>query len=199
MTTSKHPHTIIRHAAVAVLTGQTSAGAAVRASRKNPWKSSEIPSGGIVIYTQKSKTDPSSTRSQQTKYLRSIDLFILIAMGAPEDATTAADDAVDAIARQVEVLMLNNATLGLETNDDAQAIGLQPYECRPAEMETDLEESGRIPVSFALLQYTVTVYDQMLDANSGEIDDFATAGVTTNLGGAQAPAEQTEDVDTIPT
>lgn len=199
MTNSKHPHTIIRRATVTVLSGNTSARDAVRASRKSPWKANDIPSGGILVYTEKSDTDPKSTRGQQTQYERSVDLMILIALGVREDDTSAADDAVDAIARQVEILMRNNDSLGLETDADALAIGLIPSTCIPVDVVTDVDETGKMSVSWALLRYRVTVYDRMLDANTGLVNDFATAGATINLGDAQAEPEVTQDVIAIPT
>jgi hypothetical protein len=199
MTNSKHPNTIIRHAIVARLVGQTATGAAVRASRKNPWKASEVPAGGILVYTEQNETESDSTRTAPVRYERAIDVVILIAAQIREDDTTPADDAVDALTRQVEILMIDIDALGLDTNADAQAIGLIPSTCIPVSISSDLNEDGSLPVSFNILKYRITVYDQMLDANIEPLDNLVTADAKYNLGGAQAPAEITEDIVTLPT
>ncbi len=197
MTNSKHPRTIIRNAVVALLVGQTAAGTAVRASRKNPWRASDIPTGAILVYTEDDSIKEDSTINAPVRYERTIDLVLALAVEVKEDATTAADDAVDALARQIEILLLNNDALGLDTNADAQAIGLIPSWCIPVGTATDLFEDGRMPIASASLKYRVKVYDQMLDANVTPLDDLKTIDVKYDLGDAQESDVVTEDNVTV--
>jgi hypothetical protein len=199
MTNTKPPRLILRHAIVALLLGQTSASSAVRASRKNPWRELEIPVGGIVVYTQDEVLEEKSTMSAPTNYEKRIDLVIAVGIPVDESSETAADDAVDLLARQVEVLIERSTDFGLGTNEDAAAIGMQLKRCAPKGTETDLNEAGRKPTSFAILKYHVHVMDRMIDANDDTLLPLEQVQVNYDLANAQARADQAQDVVPVET
>lgn len=187
-----HPRTIVRTAAVAWLTGKTVAADRIRASRRSPFRGVDLPA--IVAYTPDDTITEDSKTTAPTNLERHITLVIEAAVAVTEFATTKADDAADALAREIEVLLEQAAWLDGITND---VIGLKPSYAALQHTKLELLEEGEQPVAFAVLTYRVCVFDRMLDANA-DLDDFKTANVTYDLGGAQAPAEESIDIVTLP-
>ena len=108
-----HPRELIRKKAVALLLNKTSAGASVYASRIEPFISNDwedqLPA--IVVYTQEESGELWTAAPRE--YRRNVELVVEI--HAAGDSTL--DDTLDAVARQVEIELLKDDTLGGTVND----------------------------------------------------------------------------------
>lgn len=108
-----HPRTAIRNKVVALLLGQTNAGASVYASRVKPFLSNgwqnELPA--IVVYTMDENGEIYNAAPRE--YLRTVEVVVEVHANADE----ALDDVLDAISRQVERRLLADDTLGDTVND----------------------------------------------------------------------------------
>jgi len=108
-----HPRELIRKQAVALLLNKTGAGASVYASRIEPFISNdweqELPA--IVVYTQDESGELWTAAPRE--YRRSVELVVEI--HASGDSTL--DDTLDNLARQVEIELLKDDTLGGTVED----------------------------------------------------------------------------------
>lgn len=108
-----HPRELIRKQAVARLLNKTSAGASVYASRIEPFISNDwedqLPA--IVVYTQDESGEIWTAAPRE--YRRSVELVVEI--HASGDSTL--DDTLDTVARQVEIELLKDDTLGGTVED----------------------------------------------------------------------------------
>ena len=92
-----HPRKAIRHAVVAQLTGKTSAGQSVFATREVPWRQVELP--GISVYTLEED-------DQNGK--RPVKLAVLLVASLNEKV----DDALDDLAAEVEAVLNADLSFG---------------------------------------------------------------------------------------
>lgn len=108
-----HPRELIRKQAVALLLNKTGAGASVYASRIEPFISNDweqqLPA--IVVYTQDESGELWTAAPRE--YRRSVELVVEI--HASGDSTL--DDTLDSLARQVEIELLKDDTLGGTVED----------------------------------------------------------------------------------
>ena len=181
-----HPRQLIRHAAVTLLTGNTDAGARVYATRIPPWKKPELPA--IAVYTSHEEVDEEASKDTGPRILRRIvDLEIeaAVAMGGN------VDDAMDALAAQIEKVMAGNPWLGF-TDDTV-------YDSILSATEMDTGEAGQAPVGVVRLTYRVEFYtDAPALADQSALADFTLATQEVSLEGAQATADQAKDQEIIP-
>lgn len=108
-----HPRELIRKQAVIMLLGNTLAGTKVFASRVEPFISrsweQELPA--IVVYTMDESAEIYSAAPRE--YLRKVELVVEIHAAGTETL----DDTLDTIARQVEMVLMADDTLGDTVND----------------------------------------------------------------------------------
>ena len=101
---STHPRQAIREAVVALLVAAgTDAGSDVYPTREVPWRSVELP--GIAVYSLEES-------SQRITGGRDLDRSVVLAIHAVAQLSEGIDDALDALALQVEKAMAADPTLG---------------------------------------------------------------------------------------
>ena len=172
-----HPRTQIRDAAKTLLAGNTTAGVRVYDSRTAPmWNG---PQGlaaimpFILVYTRDERSEIFNEAPRE--YKRTVRLAIEI--GACGDD---ADDQIDAIARQVEKLLLESETLAGTAADIRIS-------------DTQMEFDGQSQQQFGAALVTFEV-DYLDEVEQLAIDDLVTLGVRWDLG---EPDGQIDAEDTI--
>lgn len=175
-----HPRKLIRQAVVTQLTGVTSAEARVFKARTVPFKQAELPA--LAVYTPDEEVE--TTRSTAPRELeRTLQLVVegVTASGSPSDV----DDTADDLSAQVEAALDADTTLNGTATDTLLT-----------RVESDVfSESGK---NHGLVRMTFTVfYETYAPMTAPAADDFNTADIRHNLNGAQAPADQAEDVVTV--
>lgn len=99
----KHPRRLIREAVAKQLRFKTAAVERVFETREVPWKRAELP--GIAVYALEESSEPDNL---QGDLRRSLTLAVLAVVLLTEDV----DDAVDAIALEIENAMAADTTAG---------------------------------------------------------------------------------------
>jgi len=173
-----HQRHQIRHAAKAALLNQTIAEDRVEATRKVPWRPSELPA--LAIYTLEETVAPASVETAP----RELERRLQLALEGAVRVDAAVDDALDAFAVEIERAIHADDTLG-GTASDAVLEGtevLGPF------------ADGDQLVAVIRLTYGVTYYTYAPEAGDDDLDDFKTADVHYDLKGEQEPANQAEDL-----
>lgn len=164
-----HPRKLIRDAVVAALTGATAAGTRVKGTRVEPQRNTQLPA--IGVYTLSEEVDAQSAGTAPRELTR--DLKLEVAGWVADSSALPVDDAMDALAEQIEVAMDADRYFG----DTAANSILQSTEM------SVLEENAADPlIGIVKLTYTVT-YRNFAGVTS-PADDFDRAGVTTKRDGA---------------
>ena len=135
-----HVRKQIRDAAITALTGLTTTGANVKNSPVYPMQDADLP--GLRVFTRNESSqhlEMGSTRARE----RSLELYV----EACVKATSASTDTVDLIAKEVEIALDANNTLG----------GLCKY-IEPRGFEEDLDGSGEKPVAIGRLKFEVVYH-----------------------------------------
>jgi hypothetical protein len=96
-----HQRKVIRDAVVAALTGTTDAGTRVKATRVEPNRALGLPA--LAIYTSSEEIDPDSVATAPRKLLRH--LTLKVTGWVVDTAAAPADDAMDALAEEIEAVM----------------------------------------------------------------------------------------------
>ncbi len=96
-----HQRTVIRHAVVALLLGQTAAATRVYAARQLPVRKGELPA--VMVFTNRDPVDPDSADTAPRELRRRLELVIDALVAGVDGA--ALEDALDAIALQIETAM----------------------------------------------------------------------------------------------
>lgn len=172
-----HQRQVIREKVAALLSGATGAGARVFQSRVVPYRRLELPA--IAVYARSEQVDPESRLTAPRELTRSLQLAVEIAERLSEDV----DDALDALALQVEKVFDADPTLGGEAGDSLLG-----------STQIDLVEDGDKPIGVAILTYEITYRTDAPDADDVSLDDLVTVSTQTSLGGVQAEADRTGDV-----
>lgn len=162
-----HPRKIIRDAAVTLLTGATSAGTRVTPTRVEPHKKTDLPA--ISVYTLSEATVDDNDGAAPRELTRVVNLEIT--GWVAHVATLPADDAMDALAAQIEAAMDADPYLGGAAGDSI----LQGT-------ELTIIDDGDPLVGVVTLTYAVTF--RTTPGDPADPDDFLLAGVTTQVGGA---------------
>lgn len=131
----------IRTAAVAALTGLATTGANVFSSRVYPLQDAELPA--LRISNPAEAIEPASMGGANRYLERSLTLEVQACV----KQVTGYEDVVDQIAKEVEVALANNNTLG----------NLAKW-IVPRGIETELTGEGDKPISVATLRFEVLYY-----------------------------------------
>lgn len=167
----------------AQLVGKTAAADRVYTTRQVPWAASQLP--GIAIYALEEPVDPESRKRAPRELTRNLRLVI---EGAVE-ATVNVDDAMDDLAEQIERAI-----------DADRYFAGTAHDSILTSTSLGVAAEGRREVGAVLLTYTVTYFTDAPSAVDVPLpDDFATAGITTDLSGSTDPGNQAQDVVAIPT
>jgi hypothetical protein len=180
-----HQRKVIRDAVVALLkAANTVAGSRVYPNRFTALTNVKLPA--LLVYTLSEDVDPGSADTSPRELTRALELQIHAVVGVEE----APDDALDALALQVETAMHADRFLG-------GAIGGKGLLLTSTEIVADIE-GDRYTATAALfyaLEYQTLAPEPLTDA---QLDDFETAHVTHKVAGAAMPdADDAEDEFTV--
>ena len=173
-----HPRHLIRHAVKTALLNRTIAEERVQATRFVPWRPKDLPA--IAIYTLAEAVDPASDDTAPRRLTRRLQVGIEAAMVADEQI----DDALDAIAEEIELVMHRDVTLG-GTASDSLLEG----------SDITVIENGDQPIGVVRLTYGIEYYTDVVVEGSG-LDDLKTVDVHHDLEHRQEPADQAHDIVT---
>lgn len=176
-----HPRKLIRDKVVQLLTGATLAAERVYPTRIVPYKK-----GGalpvIAVYTLAESVDPQSVQSAPRELTRDLSLVIEAWVDG-----AASDDALDALAEQIECVMERDPFL---EGTAAQSV--------LSETETEVVTEGDRPMGILMLTYSITYRTYgATECNPGPQDDFYTAGTTYDIGGTTHAGNHAHDVITV--
>lgn len=177
-----HQRKLIREAVRAQLEAAgTSAETRVFKAREIPFDEDlELPA--ITIYGKSEEIDPQSRQTAPRELARTLKLAIEVAAAATENL----DDVLDDLAAEIEAAVAKDPTFGGTASDAFLA-----------DTVIGISEAGDQTIGVVILTYSVTYYTP--EVEDDVLDDLRTVDARTNLGGAQATADQAEDRLTIPT
>lgn len=166
-----HQRKLIRDHAVSMLMGQTAAGSKVFANRVRPLISNgwldRLPA--IVIYTLDESSEIFNAAPRE--YMRTVQLMVEIQARAEESL----DDVLDAIADDVERILLRDDTLGGTVND-----------LRYAQTRMALREDGENLIGACLIQFDAEYLDERPDDEfNATLDDLNTVTTQYSLNNQQ--------------
>lgn len=165
-----HPRKVIRHAVVALLKGKTAAGHRVQGTRTRPHKKGRLPA--IGVYTTSEPVTPESGETVPLELLRVPEVRIVVWVELSEQSDDDdAMDPVDDIAEQIEAAMDSDRYLGGEAGDSVLA-----------DTEITVDDQGDPLVAMMTMTYSFAY--RTSPAPPGPLDEFLTAGVTTQIVGA---------------
>lgn len=171
-----HERQAIRDAAVALLTGETAAGARVYKTRIEPVLGADLPA--ISVYTDSETVAPSSGLTAPQELTRTVELAV---EGWVTAATTdALDDALDDLCLEIETAMDQDLNL------DETA-----YSSLLASTESAWKLDGRVPIGAVRMVWTV-VYHTDLRVAAPE-DDLSTLDIHYDLNNEQDTEDQAND------
>lgn len=165
-----HPRAVIRKAVAALLAGKTVAGPRVFTSRVKPFSSRHLPA--IGVYTTDEDADPGDTSPR--RYTRTPDVVVQCLFEVDE----ALDDAMDAMALQLEAVLLPDPTWGGVAEDSVLVKSTMLF-----------AEFGRAEYGCLELTFRAEYDSRPGLLNEASLNDFATAEVTYDL----AKADGTPD------
>jgi hypothetical protein len=121
---ANHERQTIREAVVAALMGNTAAGSRVFASREVPWKRVELP--GLAVYALDEAVEPQEWRGDSRRRMTLAVLAVVM-------LTERVDEALDALALEVETILMATPTLGgaHDIRYSGTQIGLDEEQGRP--------------------------------------------------------------------
>lgn len=173
-----HPRKLIRQAIVdALKAASTAAGQRVYKSRATPWRTVELPA--ISVFSAEELVDEGSEESSPRELKRGADFVLDLVLAMPADGDV--DDALDDLAEQVENAIDQDRYLGNTASDSflvSSTFGEVP--------------EGNRPMGALRLVYR-TRY--LTDAPAAtQVVPLQKAGVTHDLGAAQHPDNQAQDL-----
>lgn len=171
-----HRRQLIREAAAAALKGKTDAGDRVYETRLVPYRLLELPA--IAVYSLDESTEEASRSTAPRELERDLELAIEGAVKQGENV----DDAMDALALEIERVMHADPTLGGVASDTFLS---------GTEFFVDVESDR--PAGVIRLVYRTRYYTQAPDPADVQLDDFATADIRTSLAGKDHQDDQAHD------
>lgn len=175
-----HQRKLIREAVVAALkAAATGAGDRVYETRRLPHRRVELPAIGVYSLEEDSETKQTAPRILS----RTLDLVIEAAV----QDTGNADDALDAIAEEIENAMHPDPMFGGVCGDSFLSATTMA-----------ISEIGNLEIGVVRLIYTVS-YRTDAPEESDDLDDFASAGVHYNVGGEVEEDDEAVDEIEVPT
>lgn len=174
-----HERAATRAAVVAqLMAGVPSVGSRVFKSRHDPLRTWQLPA--ITVYSEKDDNDPDASDSVDAVFIHTMTVVGWVA------AMENLDDALDALALEIETAMASDKYLN-GTASMSVLTGTVYGE----------QITGERPMGAVALSFDVTYRVPDRGAVT-PTDAFEKAGVTTDLEGAQAPADRLTSVVTIP-
>lgn len=170
-----HHRTIVRRAVRDLLKGKTSAGQKVDTTRIDTWRDNELPA--ISVYTTVEDVDDASTETAPRELKRQVDVEIVGAVGASDRM----DDAMDALALEIETVMHADPFLG-DVASDSILTGT----------EANVHNEGKRLIGLVVLTYQVTY--RTIAPEPQELDDFVTADTRTRVDGVTDPNQDAHDI-----
>lgn len=164
-----HQRKLIRDAVVAALTGTTDAGPRVKATRVEPNKSLGLPA--LAIYTSSEEIDPDSMASAPRNLLRH--LTLKVTGWVVDTAAVPADDAMDALAEQIEAAMEIDRYLGGAAGGGAGSV--------LSATETGVLDEGDPLIGVVTLTYLIGYY--FVPEAPTLVNDYLRTGTTTTIEG----------------
>lgn len=172
-----HQRKTIREAIkAAIVAGSTAAGSRVFESRIVPWRTQELPA--ISVYTDDETVDPDSKSTAPRELDRGLQLAIEVAVIASADV----DDALDALAFEIERIMDRDETFGGVCSGSILST-----------TEFGLKVDGERPMGLMRMVYSVRYFTYAPDADDVPLDDFKTADIVHNLSNEQHENDQAND------
>ena len=160
-----HQRQVIGEAIVALLTGQTTAGARVYLNRVEPLRSKEIPA--VVVYVLGEKSEHGDTAPRELKRELSVDIEALVLLD--DSAASTLND----IAQAIETAMSADPSLDGEAGD-SYLTGT----------DIAISQEGEQLLMSATLFYSVVYHTLAPEATAdGDMDDFETVGAEHELVG----------------
>lgn len=153
-----HPRQVIRHAVVSQLVGKTGAGSRVYPDRRIPFQRVELPALAVYVPTESVEIQSRATAP------RELDRRAQVVVEAAVQQAENVDDALDALALQVEDALHADWTLGGVASD-----------LLLTSTETDVVDTGKQLIGVARLEFEVRYYSAAVPAAT--LDDFKTADV----------------------
>jgi len=171
-----HQRKLIRDAIVAALVGETVAEDRVRSTRLTPWRKGGLPA--ISVYAVDEDVDPAKSDAAPRKLHRVVNMTIEGVLAETNEDQL--DDALDALAEEIEVAMDADPYLGGVAADSML-------------LRTDLGTAtlGERPHGAVQLIYAVTFQTNVPE--DGATEDLETASIKHDLGGTVHPDNQAED------
>lgn len=179
MTTPLHPRRLLRDAIVATLTGVTSAGARVTKTRRDPIRLQDLPQ--ISVYTLEETVDDASALMAPRELTRSTSIAVVAHVIDADSAPV--DDAMDAIALEIETAMASNRYLSGTAGGHGAIL-------TRTEIDILSSENGDPIVGVIRLIYSATYYTLEVDPDPAV--PFERVGSTVQIAGSSpdnAPSE----------
>lgn len=174
-----HPRRLIRDAIVATLTGVTAAGSRVSKTRTEPSRDDELPI--ISVYTLGEPVDDKSAQTAPLELTRRPRVAIVARV--LDTAAVPVDDAMDAIALEIETAVARNPYLSGTAGENGAILS-------STEIEILSSDNGDPIVGVIRLIYSVTYYTLQVDADPTV--PFLRAKATIQIAGSSpdnAPSE----------
>lgn len=175
-----HPRHVVRHAMIAALAGSTRAGASVESARVRPFAERNLPS--ISVDTPSETIDRDSIDGGPRILTRTIevtvDCFVRISDGLADE--------LDAFALEVE------QAIDVELAKGHEMLGGGIEDLIYTGSETTRTNDGTVEIGVIRITYEVT-YRRGAPAEYAEHDDLERVHTRYNLGGVQAPADESAD------
>lgn len=153
-----HPRQVIRHAVVDQLSGKTAAGTRVFPDRRVAFQRVELPALAVYVPTESVEITSRSTAP------RELDRRAQVVVEALVQQAENVDDALDALALQVEDALHADWTLGGVASD-----------LLLTSTETVVLDEGKQLIGVVRLEFEVRYYSEAVPAAT--LDDFKTADV----------------------
>lgn len=164
-----HPRKLIRDAVVAALTGATAAGSRVKGTRVEPQRNTQLPAIGVYTLSEEVDAQSASTAPRELKR----DLKLEVAGWVADSSALPIDDAMDALAEQIEAAMHADPYFGDTAGDSI---------LQSTEMSV-LEENAADPL-IGIVKLTYTVTYRAIVGTTTPTDDYLRTGTTTDIDGA---------------
>lgn len=153
-----HPRQVIRHAVVAQLTGKTAAGARVYPDRRVAFQRVELPA--LAVYVPTEAVDIQSRATAP----RELDRRAQVVVEALVQQAEGVDDALDALALEVEDALHGDWTLGGAASD-----------LLLTSTETDVVDTGKQLIGVVRLEFEARYFSEAVPVAA--LADFKTADV----------------------
>lgn len=173
-----HQRQIIREAVHAVLLGNTTVGAEVAKNRQRPYRNRELPA--IDIMNADDSVDPESANTAPKELLHTYSLDLLVRV----KVTDAVDDAMDALAKEIEPLMHVDPFFGGAAGEKGSSLTGTSF---------DFDTEGEWDIGLMTLHYDFKYYTQA-DAVKTGLDEFDKAHATHKQGVDQSDDDDAEDL-----